>query len=98
MSNHKISRWASSSQSNNSSRVAVWKFILPKLNVKAKAYYQLVNLDSIDFEQPPAVRHLDDAMIEQCRHQPLILNHLCHNRRLERHVKLVTEVSASVAQ
>ena len=54
---------ASSSQSNESSKVAVRKFILTKLNVKAKAYYQLVNLYSIEFEQPPAVRHLDDATI-----------------------------------
>ena len=36
---------ASLFQSNDSSRVEVWKFILPKLNVKAKAFYQLVNLD-----------------------------------------------------
>ena len=48
---------ASLSQSNDGSRVAVRKFIFPKLNVKAKAYYQLVNLYSIDFEQPPALRH-----------------------------------------
>ena len=45
---------ASPFQSNDSFRVTVQKFILPKLNVKAKANYQLVNLDSIDFK-PPAV-------------------------------------------
>ena len=88
---------ASSFQSNDSFKVAVRKFILPKLNVKAKASYKLVNLDSIDFEQPPIIRHLDDAMIEQCRHQPLISKHPCHNQRVEHHVKLVTETSASVA-
>ena len=88
---------ASSSQSNNSFRIALQKFTLSKLNVKAKAYHQLINLDSIDFKQPPAARHRDDAIIEQCRHQPLFLNHPCHNQRVERHVKLVTEVSASVS-
>ena len=41
---------ASSSQSNNSSRIAVWKFISPLLNVEAKAYYLLFNLDSIGLE------------------------------------------------
>ena len=40
---------------------------------------------------------VDDATIEQCRHQPLILKHPCHNKRVEYHVKLVTEASASVA-
>ena len=88
---------ASSSQSNNNSTTAVRKFILPELNVKAKAYHQLVNLDSMDFEQPPAVQYLDDATIEQCRSHPLILKHPCHNQRVERHVKLVTEASVSVA-
>ena len=73
---------ASSSQSNDSSSVAVQKFILPKLNVKDKTYYQLVNLDSINFKQPPAIRHLDDATIEQCRHQPLISKHPCYTLRV----------------
>ena len=45
---------AYSFQSNDTFRVAVQKFIFPKLIVKAKAYYQMVNLDSINFEQPPA--------------------------------------------
>ena len=63
---------ASLSQSNDSSRVAIWKFILPKWNVKAKVYYQLLNQNSIHFEHPPAVHlDLDDATIKQCRHHPL---------------------------
>ena len=57
----------------------------------------MVYLDSIDFEQPPAVRHLDNSEIEQCRHYPLILKHPCHNQKMEHHIKLVTEASASFA-
>ena len=42
---------ASPSHGNSNSTAAERKFVSPKLNVKAKAYDQLVNLDSLDFEQ-----------------------------------------------
>ena len=88
---------ASSSQSNDISQIVVQKFILPNLNVEAKAYHQVVNLDNIDFKQPPAIRHLDNATIEQSKHQSLILKHPCFNQRVERQVNVVTEASASAA-
>ena len=47
-------------------------------------------------QQPPAIRHLSDSEIEDCRMKPLILHHPCHNQTVERHVKLVTEASAQV--
>ena len=46
--------------------------------------------------QPPAIEHLTDTEIEQCRARPLKLDHPCHNQSVERHVKLVTEASAQV--
>ena len=45
---------------------------------------------------PPAIRHLSDSEIEDCRMKPLILCRPCHNQTVERHVKLVTEASAQV--
>ena len=47
-------------------------------------------------QQPPAIRHLSDSEIEDCRMKPLILHHPCHNQTVERHVKLVTEASVQV--
>ena len=40
---------------------------------------------------------MSDAEIEAFRSHSLVLNHPCHNQGVERHVKLVTEASVSVA-
>ena len=68
------------------------------MNIKAKAYCQLVNLDNIDFKQPPAIKYLNDVTIEQCRHQLLILKHPCHNQKVKRDFEKVTEALASVKE
>ena len=47
-------------------------------------------------QQPSAIGHLTDLNIEQCLVMPLELNRPCYNQSVERHVKLVTEVSAQV--
>ena len=70
-------------------------FHLPTLNLEADTYYELADLE-ICQQQPPAIRHLSDSEIEDCRMKPLILHHPCHNQTVERHVKLVTEASAQV--
>ena len=41
--------------------------------------------------QLPAIDHLSDAGIEQCRVRLLKLDHPCHNQSIERLAKLVTE-------
>ena len=71
------------------------KFHLPTLNLEADAYYELTDLE-ICLQQPPAIRHLSDSEIEDCRMKPLILHHPCYNQTVERHVKLVMEASAQV--
>ena len=63
--------------------------------MEADTYYELVDLE-ICQQQPPAIRHLSDSEIEDCRMKPLILHHPCHNQTVKRHVKLVTEGSAQV--
>ena len=72
-------------------------FHLPTFNLQADTYYyyELADLE-ICQQQPPAIRHLSDSEIEDCRMKPLILHHPCHNQTVERHVKLVTEASAQV--
>ena len=67
-------------------------FELPTLNLKANSYYKMVNLTSCH-QQPPAIRHLSDSEIEQCRVKSLELNYPCHNQSVERHVKMVTEAA-----
>ena len=73
--------------------VHVRQFHVPALNLRAKSYHNLVDLNCCH-QQPPAIEHLTD--IEQCRTKPLQLNHPCHNQCVERHVKLVTEAAAQV--
>ena len=70
-------------------------FHLPTLNLEADTYYELADLE-ICQQQPPAIRHLFDSEIEDCRMKPLILHHPCYNQTVERHAKLVTEASAQV--
>ena len=70
-------------------------FELPTLNLKANSYYKMVNLTSCH-QQPPAIRHLSDSEIEQCRVKSLELNYPCHNQSVERHVKMVTEAAPQV--
>ena len=72
------------------------RFCLPKINLEAKTYYTLVNLKGQELIQPPAVRSLTDAEIDEIRNTPLKLNYPCHNQTVERHVKVVTEASAQV--
>ena len=80
----------------SSSSVAVRKFRLPKLNLKARAYHQLVNLNDASIGEPPAIRNKTDDEIERARVTPLVFLNPCHNQQVERHVKLVTEASGSV--
>ena len=46
-------------------------FHLPTLNLEADTYYELADLE-ICQQQPPAIRHLSDSEIENCRMKPLI--------------------------
>ena len=55
-------------------------------------YYQLTCS-----QQPPAIAHLTNDSIEDCRMKPLLLYHSCPNQTVERHVKLVTEAFTQVA-
>ena len=74
------------------------KFTIPNLNLRSKAYHQLVNLNDPDIGQPPALQHMSDVEIEALRSHPLVLKHPCHNQGVKRPVELVTEASMSVGR
>ena len=69
-------------------------FEIPIINVNARSFYQIVNLNGAEVKQPPAIRHLSDLKIKAIQKDPLKLNHPCHSQHVARHVKLVTQASA----
>lgn len=78
------------------STATVRKFMIPKLNFGAKCYYKLVNMNVLELTEPPILRSLSNSDIDEVRRTPLRMNHPCHNQAVERHIKVVTEASASV--
>ena len=73
------------------------RFCVPKINLEANVYYRMVNLNSQDVTKPPVTKRMSVESIEQFRTKPLRLDHPCHNQSVERHVKLVSEASQTVA-
>ena len=71
-------------------------FKVPKINPTSKSYHELANLDESDVEEPPLVRHFSLSEIEDLKSMPLQISHPCHNQAVERHIQLVSEVSALV--
>ena len=76
---------------------SVRKFKMPTINENAKAYYNLVNLNLEESYEPPAIGNLSNMEIKRIAMQKLVLSHRCHNQAVERHIKIVTEVSASIS-
>ena len=71
-------------------------FKVPKINPTSKSYHELANLDESDVEEPPLVRHFSLSDMEDLKSMPLQISHPCHNQAVERHIQLVSEVSALV--
>ena len=76
---------------------SVRKFKMPTINENAKVYYKIINLNLEESYEPPAIRNLSNMEIERIAMQKLVLSHPCQNQAVERHIKIVTEVSASVS-
>ena len=51
-----------------------------------------------DMYEPPALKHLLNKEIEAFQQHILNLKHPCHKQAVERHIKLVFEASAAVAE
>lgn len=76
---------------------SIRRYNLPVINLKAKSYYKMVDLNADDIILPPALMNFTDIQIEEMRIQPLDMKHPCHNQSVERHVKLVTEAASQVS-
>ena len=74
----------------------VRRFCVPIINLEAKSYHRLINLNSQDVTEPPLTKTMSVEDIEGFRASPLRLDNACHNQTVERHIKLVTEASADV--
>ena len=48
--------------------------------------------------EPAALKHLLNKKIEAFQQRKVNLEHPCHNQAVERHIKLVFEASAAVAE
>ena len=57
----------------------------------------MVNLNLPDILEPPATKQFSDEEINELQLQPLKPDHPCYNQAVDRHLKLVTEASASTA-
>ena len=49
------------------------KFNVPAINVHAKSYHKLVNFNSDQTKEPPAIRHLTNVDIQKIREEKLIM-------------------------
>ena len=78
--------------------VDVRKFIIPKINTNAKTYYSLRSLSLKDMHKPPMLKHLLNKEIEAFQQHILNLEHPYYNQAVERHIKLVSEALAAVAE
>ena len=87
---------SSSTDTETKKNEAVRKFVIPKINRKSRSLKTLVDLEDNTIQEPPLTRNLSTEDLEDVLESPLVFKHPCHNQAVERHVKLVTEASASV--
>ena len=71
-------------------------FRVPKLNIQASTYVDMVDLEGQLYEPPLTMRFSDDE-IKRCIDTPLIVpNYPNHTQAVERAVKLTTEAASRV--
>ena len=70
-------------------------FLKPKIDFKAVCYHKMTPISQWH-TIPPVLNLIEDDKLLEFIEKPLKLGHECHNQNVERHVKLVTEASASV--
>ena len=74
---------------------AMRKFKVPSINENATSYHQLVGL-CLQAE-PPLLHYLTNDELKSVRQKPIFFKQPCHHDTVERHVKLVTQASATAA-
>ena len=73
------------------------KFQIPKIYPTAKAINKFIELNVDTLLEPPLTMGIADEELQEFITTPLLTRLPCHNQAVERHVKLVTEASASVS-
>ena len=71
------------------------KFKVPFINENTTSYHQLVDL-RLEAE-PPFLQHLTNDELKSVRQKPMFFKQSCHHQAVVRHVKLITQASATVA-
>ena len=70
------------------------KFVVPKINFKAKFYFEMADLDLGEKMEPPLTKELSDEETNNAVDNPLILPaYPCHTQSVERVVGLVSEAA-----
>ena len=86
-----------SNSSQNLPSEGVRKFYLPKINMKAKRLADLSDLFQKGLTEPPLTKSFTNEEIEKAISTPIVFEHPCHSQAVERHVRLVSNASASVS-
>lgn len=79
------------------------KFVIPPVNFEAVKYYELIPWQDLEVTEPPVLSQFSLMELEDIVMDPLstLVSHIvdlpCHTQAVERAVKTVTEVSASVS-
>ena len=68
---------------HDSGETPVRKCLLPELDLKARSYPQLVNLNNSSIGESPAIRDLSDAEVENARAGSLVSLNPCHNQQVK---------------
>ena len=78
------------------------QFRVPNVNFEARDYIDLVNWNNEDRCEPPMTKHLPESELQDCvknKNNQLVKRlpqFPCHTQATERHIRLVTEASATV--
>ena len=83
--------------SNPSTENKVRKFVVKELNLQARHFYEMTDIMCDEVEEPPLTRSYTEDEILSFKTSPLQLHHPCHNQAVERHIKLVSKASSTVA-
>ena len=58
------------------------QFCVPKINIDARVYYRMVNLNAEDVTEPPVTKRMTLEDVQLLRETPLRLEHPCHITRV----------------
>jgi hypothetical protein len=78
---------------------SIRQFLIQSINFNAGSYYDMVNWNEQEKEEPHMLAKASDTDIQNALDEGRewkLLDFPCHSQSVERHVKLVTEAAAAV--